>query len=98
MARKFDDVVDRVAKRIEQGHVVLTERVRAGKRRQISVGPYKTATAKRQYALCTLPAIYGENDCKLYPGPQRTAREFVRFVGVEEAQDALARESRKRNG
>jgi hypothetical protein len=42
MARKFEDTVTRVARRIGQGHVILTERVRAGKRRKISGGPYKT--------------------------------------------------------
>ena len=99
MARKFEEVVNRVAERIRQGHVILSERVRAGRRRQISVGPYRTATAtKRQYALCALPALPGENDCKIYPGANRAAREFVRFVGVGEAEDALGRESRKRGG
>lgn len=99
MARKFDETVRRVADRIGRGHVILTERVRSGKRRNISVGPYRTATStKRQYALCMLPAIHGEHDCKFYAGADRTAREFVRFVGVDDAQNALVREARKRGG
>ncbi len=99
MPRKFEEVVDRVARRIGQGRVLLSERVRAGRRRQISVGPYRTATStKRQYAFCAFPALPGESDCKLYPGTNRAAREFVRFVGTEEAQDALVRESRKHGG
>jgi len=99
MARKFDETVTKVADRIRQGRVILTERVRAGRRRQISVGPYRSATSKkREYAFCALPAIPGENDCKIYTGADRTAREFVRFVGADEAQNALVRESRKRGG
>jgi len=99
MAQKFDETVRKVAERISRGHVVLTERIRQGRRRYISVGPYRTATStKRQYALCALPALPGENDCHQYQSADRTAREFVRFVGVEEARDALVRESRKRNG
>jgi hypothetical protein len=98
MARKFDETVVKVRDRIQQGRVVLTERIRAGKRRAISVGPYRTATGPRQYALCVLPALPGENDCTMTRGADRTAREFVRLVGVEEAQDALVRESRKRHG
>jgi hypothetical protein len=95
MARKFDETVTKVADRIRQGRVILTERVRAGRRRQISVGPYRTATATNQYALCTLPAIHGEHDCKETKSPKRVARDFVRLVGTENAIDALARESRK---
>lgn len=99
MARNFEEVVGRVAQRIGQGRVILSERIRVGRRRQISVGPYRTATAtKRQYALCVLPAPSGDDDCKFYPGANRAAREFVRFVGVDEAQDALVRESRKHGG
>lgn len=96
MARKFDETAKKVADRIRQGRVILTERVRSGRRRQISVGPYRTATGPRQYALCVLPALPDQNDCSYTKGPDRTAREFVRLVGVEEAQDALVRESRKR--
>lgn len=99
MAHNFEEVVSRVALRIGQGHVILSERVRGGRRRQISVGPYRTAmSTKRQYALCVLPAPSGEDDCKFYPGANRAAREFVRFVGVDEAKDALSRESRKHGG
>lgn len=98
MARKFDETVAKVAERIRQGHVILDERVRAGKRRNISVGPYRTATGPRQYALCVVPAASGENDCTYTKGPDRTARNFVRMVGVENARDALVRESRKRHG
>ena len=98
MARKFDDVVKKVAERIRGGRVVLTERIRGGKRRAISVGPYRAATGPRQYALCALPALPGDDDCRFTKGPDRTAREFVRLVGVEDAHDALVRESRKHNG
>lgn len=98
MPRKFDETVTKVVERIRQGRVILDERVRAGKRRNISVGPYKTATGPREYALCTLPAVSGENDCTYSKGPHRVARDFVRLVGVENARDALVREGRKRHG
>lgn len=99
MARKFDETVQKVTTRIREGRVILTERIRAGRRRQISVGPYRSATSqKREYALCALPAVPGENDCTIHTSADRTARNFVRFVGVDAAQDALVRESRKRHG
>jgi len=98
MAREFDEIVTKIAERISLGHVLLTERVRAGKRRSISVGPYRTATStKRQYGLIVMPAI-GDSDLHTYPGANRAAREFVRLGGVAEARDALAREARKRLG
>jgi hypothetical protein len=96
---KFDDVIKKITQRIREGRVLLSERVRAGRRRSISVGPYHTATStKRSYALCVLPALPEMNDCMLHDGADRVAREFVRLVGVDEAQNALNRESRKRLG
>lgn len=96
MPRKFDETVAKVRERIQRGHVVLDERVRAGKKRKISVGPYRYATGEKVYAFCVLPALPGGVDCKDAKSADRTAREFVRFVGVENARDALVRESRKR--
>lgn len=98
MSQKFDETVKKVAGRIREGRVVLTERVRAGKRRNISVGPYRQAVGPKQFALCVLPAIPGQNDCTMTRSADKTAREFVRLVGVDEARDALVRESRKRHG
>lgn len=99
MARDFEDTVTKVADRIARGHVLLSERVRAGKRRSISVGPHRTATAgKRQYGMIVMPAPTGEPDLRPYDGPNRAAREFVRLVGVDEARNALVREARKRLG
>jgi len=96
---QFDDVVTKVTQRIREGRILLSERIRAGRRRQISAGPYRTATTtKRSYALCVLPAMPDMNDCIVKDGADRIAREFVRLVGVAEAQDALNRESRKRLG
>jgi hypothetical protein len=96
---QFDDVVTKITQRLREGHILFSERVRAGKRRQISAGPYRTATTtKRAFALCVLPAMPDMNDCIIRDGADRIAREFVRLVGVEEAQDALHRESRKRLG
>ena len=96
---KFDDIVTKVTQRIREGRVLLSERIRAGQRRSISVGPHRTATStKRSYALCVLPALPEMNDCMLHDGANRVAREFVRIVGVDEAQSALNRESRKRLG
>ena len=96
---KFDDVVTKVTQRIREGRVLLSERIRAGRQRSISVGPYRTATStKRSYALCVLPALPDMNDCMLHDGADRVSREFVRLVGVAEAQNALNRESRKRLG
>ncbi len=96
---KFDDVVTKVTQRIREGRVLLSERLRAGKKRAISVGPYATATStKRQYALCALPAMPDMNDCIFNSSADRIAREFVRLVGVDEAQNSLVRESRKRVG
>lgn len=99
---QFDDVVTKVTQRIREGRILLSERIRAGRRRQISAGPYRTATAataaKRSYALCVLPAMPDMNDCIVKDGADRIAREFVRLVGAAEAQDALNRESRKRLG
>jgi len=98
MAREFEEIVTKVADRISRGHVILTERIRAGRRRSISVGPHRTATStKRQYGMIVLPAI-GDSDLYTYPSANRAAREFVRLVGVAEARDALAREARKRLG
>ncbi len=95
----FDDAVTRVAESIGKRRVLLSERVRAGRKRQISVGPYKTATdPKTKYALCVLPALPGGTDCIVESTPTRAARQFVRLVGTEEARDALRRNSRKRNG
>lgn len=99
MARDFEEIVGKIADRIARGHVLLSERVRAGKRRSISVGPHRTATStKRQYGMIVMPAPIGEPDLRAYAGPDRAAREFVRLVGVAEARDALAREARKRLG
>jgi hypothetical protein len=99
MASAFDETVSKVADRIGKGHVILTERIRAGKRRSISVGPHRTATStKRQYGMIVLPALPEESDLHAYPSANRAAREFVRLVGVDEAQNALVRESRKRLG
>jgi hypothetical protein len=99
MAREFEETVHKIADRIGRGHVLLTERVRAGRRRAISVGPYRTATStKRQYGLIVMPPPVGESDIRVYAGPDRAAREFVRLVGVAEAQHALVREARKRLG
>lgn len=95
---KFDDVVADVTKRIREGRVLLSERIRAGKERSISVGPYRTATATRQYGLCVLPALPEMDDCIVHGSADRIAREFVRLVGTAEAQSALHRESRKRAG
>ena len=96
---QFDDVVTKITQRIREGRVLLSERIRSGKRRSISVGPYRTSTStKRSYALCVLPALPDMNDCMLHAGADRVAREFVRLVGVDEAQSALNRESRKRVG
>jgi hypothetical protein len=94
----FDDVVADVTRRIREGRVLLSERIRAGKQRSISVGPYRAATTKRQYGLCVLPALPEMDDCILHDSADRVAREFVRLVGVPEAQQALVRESRKRAG
>jgi hypothetical protein len=99
MARDFEETVTKVADRIGHGQVILTERVRAGKRRSISVGPHRTATStKRQYGMIVLPALPGESDIHVYSGASRAAREFVRLVGVDEAREALVREARKRLG
>ena len=99
MAREFDETVREVADRIGSGHVLLSERVRAGRRRAISVGPYRTATStKRQYGIIVTPPPAGESDIRVYAGPDRAAREFVRLVSVAEAQHALVREARKRLG
>lgn len=95
---KFDDVVTTVTQRIREGRVLLSERVRAGRQRSISVGPYRAATAKRQYGLCVLPALPEMDDCIVHGNADRIAREFVRLVGAAEAQSALNRESRKRAG
>jgi hypothetical protein len=96
---KFDDIVKKVTQRIREGRVLLSERIRAGRRRSISVGPYRTATStKRSYAMCVLPALPEMSDCMMHDGADRVAREFVRLVGVDEAQSALNRESRKRLG
>ncbi|MGE5732778.1 MAG: hypothetical protein ACM37U_12600 [Gemmatimonas sp.] len=95
---KFDDVVADVTKRIREGRVLLSERIRAGKERSISVGPYRTAAAPRQYAMCVLPALPEMDDCIVHGSADRVAREFVRLVGVAEARAAIARESRKRAG
>jgi hypothetical protein len=99
MPRDFEETVAKVADRIGQGHVLLSERVRSGKRRSISVGPHRTATStRRQYGMIVLPALPGASDIYVYPTANRAAREFVRLVGVDEAQNALVRESRKRLG
>ncbi len=99
MARDFEETVREIVDRIRGGHVLLTERIRSGKRRAISVGPYRTATStKRQYGLIVTPPPEGESDLRAYAGPDRAAREFVRLVGVAEARDALVREARKRLG
>src|SRR5271168_2519321 len=96
MTREFEETVREIVERISDGHVLLTERVRAGRRRAISVGPYRTATAtKRQYGLIVTPPPAGESDIRAYAGPDRAARAFVRLVGVAEAQSALSREARK---
>ena len=52
-------------------------------------------SAKRQYALCVLPALPDKHDCTFYSGANRAAREFVRLVSVDEAQNALVREYQK---
>jgi hypothetical protein len=98
MSRKFDETVAKIRERLQQGRVILTERIRAGRRRQISVGPYRTAVGPRQYALCAFPALPSHADCREYRSADRAAREFVRLVGVDEAREALLRESRKRYG
>jgi hypothetical protein len=99
MAREFDETVREIVDRISRGHVLLSERVRAGKRRAISVGPYRTATStKRQYGLIVTPPPADQSDIRVWPGPDRAGREFVRLVGVAEAQHALVREARKRLG
>jgi hypothetical protein len=96
---QFDDVVKKVTQRIREGRVLLSERIREGRRRSISVGPYRTATVtKRSYALCVLPALSTMHDCMQHDGADRVAREFVRLVGTNEAENALNRESRKRLG
>jgi hypothetical protein len=96
---KFDDIVKKVTQRIREGRVLLSERIRAGQRRSISIGPYRTATStKRAYAMCVLPALPEMNDCMMHDSADRVSREFVRLVGTDEAQNALNRESRKRLG
>jgi hypothetical protein len=95
MARKFDDVVSRVRTRIEKGQIVLDERVRSGRKRQMSVGPYKSAAGPREYAFCVLPALPGGTDCRISRSADKAAREFVRTIGTQNAEDALVRASRK---
>lgn len=96
MAREFEETVREIVDRISHGHVILTERVRAGHRRAISVGPYRTAAStKRQYGLIVTPPPAGESDLRAYGGADRAAREFLRLVGVAEARSAIAREARK---
>lgn len=96
MAREFDEAVREVVDRIRHGY---SERIRAGRRRAISVGPYRTATStKRQYGLIVTPPPADQSDIRVWPGADRAAREFVRLVGVAEAQHSLAREARKRLG
>jgi len=99
MAREFEEIVHKIVDRISRGYVLLTERIRSGRRRVISVGPYRTATStKRQYGLIVTPPPAGESDLRVYAGADRAAREFVRIVGVPNARDALVREARKRLG
>lgn len=99
MAREFEEIVTEVADRIGQGHVILTERVRAGKRRAISVGPYRTATStRRQYGLIITPPPIDVSDLQVHSSANRAAREFVRFVGVAAAREDLTREARKHLG
>lgn len=96
MAREFEETVKEIVDRISGGHVLLTERVRSGHRRAISVGPYRTATStKRQYGLIVTPPPAGADDLHVYSSADRAAREFVRFVGVSEAKSTLTREARK---
>lgn len=98
MAREFEETVRAIAERIGRGRVLLSERVRAGRRRAISVGPYRTATAPRRWGVIVTPPPTGEHDLRVYGSPDRAAREFVRIVGVSEARDALARDARKQLG
>lgn len=98
MASDFEETVKKIVDVIGKGHVILTERIRAGRKRAISVGPYRTATSKRQYGLIITPPPEDVSDLRVYGGPDKAAREFVRFVGVEAARDAIVRESRKRLG
>jgi len=96
MARDFEAIVDRVAQRIAHGSILLSERIRGGRRRQISLGPYRSAVGPKEYAFCVLPAMPGAVDCRHARNPKNAAREFVRFVGKEEARNALVREAQKR--
>jgi len=99
MPQMFDDVVKKIADRITRGGIILSERIRSGKKRAISLGPYHTATAtKRSYAMIITPPLPNESDVKSYTSAHKAALEFVRLVGVEEARDAIVRESRKRLG
>ena len=99
MARDFEETVKKIVNVIGKGHVILTERIRAGRRRAISVGPYRSATSpKRQYGIIITPPPDDVSDLRVYAGPDKAAREFVRFVGVDAARDAIVREARKRLG
>jgi hypothetical protein len=96
MATAFEEVVRDVVERLRFGRVLLIELVRAGRRRAISLGTYRTATStKRGFALCVLPAIAGGSECTYFDGPDRAAREFVRLAGVASAREALRREAQK---
>lgn len=86
---KFDDVVRRVRTKIQAGRVIHSRRVREGRMRHVSVGPYRTAVGGRTYALIVQPALPSWGDDIAVGTADRAARAFVRLVGTDAADDAL---------
>jgi hypothetical protein len=80
-----------IAKAIAAGRIIMTYKVKArtqGGKQLISVGPYRTATGEKKYAV-----LSNKSEDGFYTTPVLAATDFVDFVGRDIAWDALRRTS-----
>lgn len=88
---KFDDVVKKIDQYISKGGIVLADKMKAGKLRKLSLGPYRKAVGRSGFALCIT------NECVEHKSANRAAREFVRYMGTDRAHDAYVASRNRRN-
>lgn len=90
---KFDDTVSAVRSLIASKRVLHAVCVREGRRRRISVGPYRTATGERLFALIVQPALpsWRGDDMAADSSSDQVARAFVRLVGTGAAAESARR-------
>jgi hypothetical protein len=80
-----------IAKAIVAGRIIMTYKTKAqhlGGKQLVSVGPYRTATGEKKFAV-----LSNKSEDGFYTTPILAAQDFVAFVGRDIAWEAMRRAS-----